>query len=136
MSGSLLAIRPPSHAASANASVVRPPDTPPKPRPAPGGNASGSPPCDVALLSILQRPLEPGESAMAGFSRKEHELCQALAALSELESRALHARLSDPQPGDVLAAAFIRLAADRRRRLVNFLADARRRELRRAAFGR
>ena len=79
-------------------------------------------------MTILEAPLLPGETAYVGFARKENELRAALATLSVLESRALHARLSNPRSGDALATAFSRLTADRRARLVHFLADARRRE--------
>ena len=82
---------------------------------------------DSALTAILLAPLEPGETAYAGFARKEAELRTALAKLTVLESRALHARLSNPKSGDELVAAFMRITADRRERLINFLADARRR---------
>jgi O-methyltransferase involved in polyketide biosynthesis len=54
-----------------------------------------------------------------------------MSALTVLEARALHARLSNPASDDPLAKAFKRLTADRRARLINFLADARRREARR-----
>ena len=96
--------------------------TAPQPRPAP------SSPADAALISIIEAPLQPGETAAAGFARKELELRVAFAALSVLDARALHARLSNPRSGDVLADAFTRITADRRGRLINFLADARRRE--------
>jgi hypothetical protein len=43
------------------------------------------------------------------------------------ESRVLHGRLSNPRGGDRLAASFMRLTAERRARLINFIADARRR---------
>jgi hypothetical protein len=65
---------------------------------------------------------------MVGFARKEAELRTVFAALSVMESRALHARLANPRSGDSLVAAFMRMTADRRARLINFLADARRRE--------
>jgi hypothetical protein len=83
---------------------------------------------DVALLAILEAPLHAGETAALGFARKEAELRHVLASLSVLESRALHARLSCPKDGDQLPKAFTRLTAERRARLINFIADARRRE--------
>lgn len=83
---------------------------------------------DASLIAILEAPLLPGETAHAGFARKERELGNAFAALSVLEARALQSRLSNPRTGDQLAAAFSRMTSERRTRLINFLADARRRE--------
>jgi hypothetical protein len=97
---------------------------PPATRPASRWSAS----CDVALLAIIESPLGPDETTASGFARKEHELRRALSVLTVPEARALHARLSNPAPDDPLAKAFTRLTADRRGRLINFLADARRRE--------
>jgi len=83
---------------------------------------------DAALLAILDAPLASGETAFAGFHRKEVELRAAFAALPVMEARALHGRLSNPRAGDVLAARFARLTIERRTRLLTFLAAARRRE--------
>lgn len=96
-------------------------------RPLSPAPTSWSSSCDVALLAIIEAPLHLGETAAAGFARKEVELRRVLATLSIAESRALHMRLSNPRPGDQLAASFQRLTADRRARLINFVADARRR---------
>jgi hypothetical protein len=83
---------------------------------------------DAQLIALLVAPLLAGETAQAGFARKEAELRTAFTALTVLESRALHARLANPRSGDALAAAFMRLTIERRVRLIHFLADARRRE--------
>jgi len=83
---------------------------------------------DVALLTILEAPLYCYETAAVGFARKEAELRQVMSLLTVAESRALQSRLSNPKPGDQLAELFMRMTADRRARLINFLADARRRE--------
>ena len=83
---------------------------------------------DAALIAILDSQLLPGETAAVGFHRKEVELGNAFAKLTVLESRALHARLANPRSGDALAEKFSRLTAERRARLLAFLADARRRE--------
>lgn len=83
---------------------------------------------DAALIAILEAPLHEGETAYAGFARKEEELRVAFAALSVLESRALQARLETPRSGDRFAAAFSRMTIERRARLINFLGNARRRE--------
>jgi hypothetical protein len=83
---------------------------------------------DAVLIGILDTPLEPGMTAREGFLRKEAELRAAFAALPVAAQRALHARLSNPRPGDELATKFHNLTAERRTRLLTFLADARRRE--------
>ncbi|MBL9015528.1 MAG: hypothetical protein JNL83_15190 [Myxococcales bacterium] len=82
---------------------------------------------DARLIAILDAPLAPGETVMAGFARKEHELGAMFARLNVLESRAMHARLANPKAGDELASRFARLTIERRSRLLSFLADARRR---------
>jgi hypothetical protein len=82
---------------------------------------------DARLIAVLDTPLGLGETAHAGYARKEHALGAILASLSVLESRALHLRLSNVRAGDELAAKFARLTVERRIRLLNFLADARRR---------
>ncbi len=82
---------------------------------------------DAPLAAILDTPLRPGEPAFVGFARKERELGEAFAALSIVDQRALHTRFSNPRQGDALAVKFCRLTPDRRGRLINFLADARRR---------
>jgi hypothetical protein len=91
-----------------------------------------TPTCDTAidgrLIAILDAPLVAGESAHVGFQRKEHELGAAFAALSVLDARNLHVRLASCKPGDTLAHKFARMTLERRGRLLNFLADARRRE--------
>jgi hypothetical protein len=82
----------------------------------------------MALLAILEAPLRTGETAAAGFARKELELRHVLATLSVLESRALQLRLESPKAGDLVAQAFQRLTGERRGRLISFIADARRRD--------
>ena len=83
---------------------------------------------DATLVGILDTPLFPGETAREGFHRKEADLRAAFAELPVASQRALYARLSNPRIGDQLAERFSRLTADRRTRLLTFLADARRRE--------
>ncbi len=83
---------------------------------------------DAKLIAILDAPVALGESAHAGFQRKEHDLGALMGTLSALECRALHKRLDHPQRGDELANKFARLTIERRIRLLSFLADARRRE--------
>jgi hypothetical protein len=84
-------------------------------------------PHDGPILAVLDAPLDLGERAYDGYRRKERELGVLFAALPVLEARTLHARLADPRRGDALADHFHRLVADRRTRLLGFLADARRR---------
>ena len=83
---------------------------------------------DAALIGILEAPLLYGETAREGFLRKEAELRAAFAGLPVAAQRALHVRLSNPRVGDAFATKFAGLTADRRTRLLTFLADARRRE--------
>lgn len=83
---------------------------------------------DAELIRILDAPLAYGMTAREGFMRKEAELRAAFVSLPIAAQRALHARLSNPRAGDELAAKFHQLTAERRTRLLNFLADARRRE--------
>jgi len=91
-----------------------------------------TPTCDTSvdgrLIAILDAPFAAGETAHTGFQRKEHELGAAFAALSVSDSRNLHVRLASPKPGDTIAHKFARMTLERRTRLLNFLADARRRE--------
>lgn len=82
---------------------------------------------DAQLVAIIDEPLPPGETTMAGYQRKEIKLVSMLCRLTVLESRSLHARLSNPIASDALAMKFMRLTIERRMRLLNFLADARRR---------
>lgn len=81
---------------------------------------------DARLLAILDRD-DGTVPALVAYARKEKELGESFAALPILEQRAMHARLSRAQDGDVLAEKFNRLTPERRTRLLNFLNDARRR---------
>ncbi|HEY4182339.1 MAG TPA: hypothetical protein VGM90_36150 [Kofleriaceae bacterium] len=87
---------------------------------------------DIEALAILKRPAPTGGSALE-FQAKERELMSLFARLTANESRMLHRRLTVPQRDDALAGAFERLVADRRGRLLAFVADARRREALQAA---
>ncbi len=82
---------------------------------------------DARLLAILDAPLFAGEAASVGFARKERELRGAFKQLLVVEAHLLHKRLANPARGDRLAEKFVRLTAERRSRLLQFLADARRR---------
>jgi hypothetical protein len=83
---------------------------------------------DAELIRILDAPLAYGMTAREGFMRKEADLRAAFAAQPVATQRALHARLSNARAGDELATKFHQLTAERRTRLLSFLADARRRE--------
>jgi len=82
---------------------------------------------DDALVRILGSSVA-GETIAMTFERRERELIAVLGALTVTEARAVHARLARPRASDAVATAFTRLVADRRGRIVAFLADARRRE--------
>lgn len=101
--------------------------------PAAGASVAPGPAVAASLHAILVAPLAPGETALHGFARKEHELRAIFAALAPCDALALHRRLANPVPGDALAGAFGRLVVERRHRLLAFLADARRRAALRGA---
>lgn len=96
--------------------------------PAPAPPAPLAPAVEARLIAILEAPLAPGETAARGYRRKEEAIGTVLATLSVPESRALLRRLVAARPGDLLAEKLTRLTAERRYRLLAFLADARRRE--------
>jgi hypothetical protein len=83
-----------------------------------------------AILVALDEPALPGEQIAMAFQRKESVIGALFAQLDVHESRALHRRLELALPEDPIAARFGRLVADRRARLMAFLADARRRAAR------
>ncbi|MDB4958994.1 MAG: hypothetical protein JWO36_6563 [Myxococcales bacterium] len=80
-----------------------------------------------ALIEILDSASLAGETIELSFRRKEAQLRSQFAALSVFDARTLHGRLANPRPDDAVAVRFSRLVADRRARLLTFLADARRR---------
>lgn len=82
---------------------------------------------DAKLIAILESALKPGETAMAGYARKERDLAAAFATLSITAAHELRKRLTVAASTDILAAKFMRLTVERRTRLIQFLADARRR---------
>ena len=98
-------------------------DLPPTPPPLTAAQLA----MDARLIAILDAPLAPGETAMFGYQRKEIQLVSALATLTIVEARALHLRLANSRASDALATKFMRLTVERRTRLLNFIADARRR---------
>lgn len=80
------------------------------------------------IRDIVLRAPTTGETVMVAHARKEGDLRDLFATLTVLEARALHRRFERASAVDPIAALFQRLAPDRRRRLLAFLADARRRE--------
>ena len=87
-----------------------------------------SEPVERRLIQVLRGEPIPGETIDAEFRRKEQCIGAIFAGLSVLEARTLHRRLTLQSPSDVLAAEFSRLIEARRRRLLSFLVDARRRQ--------
>jgi hypothetical protein len=87
-----------------------------------------SPTVERDIVNIIEAPPHPGETTELAFRRKEHELGELFATLSVTESRTLHRRLSIASTNDQVAKAFGRMVAERRMRLLAFLADVRRRE--------
>ncbi|MBL0214436.1 MAG: hypothetical protein IPQ07_11165 [Myxococcales bacterium] len=96
------------------------------PRPAPPSLPMDE--LDRGFLAVLDETAASGESAEVLFRRKEHMLGTMFAALPAPAALALHKRLTSPAPGDLLSVRFSRLVAERRGRLLAFLADAPRRE--------
>lgn len=82
---------------------------------------------DESLLAILEAPARQCETVAQTFQRKEGEIIAVCASLSVMNAHALRKRLATPQPGDRLAQQFARLVVERRTRIINYLADARRR---------
>ncbi|HEY1550979.1 MAG TPA: hypothetical protein VGG28_24290 [Kofleriaceae bacterium] len=87
------------------------------------------------MIAILDAPLREGETFVAAFARKERDLAAAFSTMPIFDQRALHARLSNPRSGDMLADKFGGLVSERRGRLLAFLGDARRRAAVAAAKG-
>jgi len=98
---------------------------------APSASVPGATPVepsiDDRLIAILDAPPALGETIATSFARKEAELLALLATIEIDTARALHRRLTIEDARDPLVAKLGRLTAMRRQRVVNFLADARRR---------
>ena len=95
--------------------------------PVPAATVAG--PTDAAITSILASANPYGESVATAYARKERELEALFATLGVPEAQQLHTRLATPIAGDVVAAQFERLVADRRARLLALLAGASRRAM-------
>jgi hypothetical protein len=82
---------------------------------------------DTLLIDILTAPTRASETCAAAFARKEADFTNVCSRLSVVESHALHRRLSNPHSEDQLAMMFSRFVVDRRARILNYLAGARKR---------
>lgn len=82
---------------------------------------------DLRIIEAICGSSADGRSAYAIFREKEQQVAAIFAALSLSQAQALHRRLTLPASDDPVVAAFARLTRERRDRLVQFLADARRR---------
>ena len=85
------------------------------------------------LIAIIVRPIRLGEGHQVGNELREQELRAALAALEPVDAFQMRRRLELDRATDALAVAFRRLVPDRRRRLIAFLADPKRRAANRLA---
>jgi hypothetical protein len=83
--------------------------------------------CEREILALLEAPLA-GPTIEVAHGQRERELGEMFARLSVTDSRALHRRLANPSPRDPIASRFGLMIAERRQRLLSFLAGARRRE--------
>jgi hypothetical protein len=82
---------------------------------------------ELQMCAILMAPIGMNETIDRGFARKECELTALFGSLTPLQARTLHRRLANPRTDDSVATLFARLVAERRTRLLVFLAGARRR---------
>ena len=80
------------------------------------------------MITILTRPLRPGEGHQIGNANREAELRDLFATLDPLQAREVLRRLDVNRSDDALVRAFTRMVVERRSRLRAFLADARRRQ--------
>lgn len=112
---------------------------PAAPSPAPPVTESIEPPAELRgsrdgeIVAVLDAPARFGESADALYRRKERELGALFATFPTADALALAKRFTAAAPGDLLSAQFSRLVIERRQRLIDFLTDAKRREVRQCA---
>jgi hypothetical protein len=86
---------------------------------------------EAEIIAVLDEQPRSREPSAAAFQRKEHALRELFAALDVHDARVLHRRLTIPMHDDPIEQRFARLVAERKARLIAFLADARRRAARR-----
>jgi hypothetical protein len=79
------------------------------------------------LIALILRPIRPEEGHQLGNEHREQELRDAFGALNAVEAFQMRRRLELDSASDKLALAFRRLVPERRRRLIAFLADPKRR---------
>ena len=85
------------------------------------------------VIAVLDAAPEPHETIELAFRRKEHELRALFDRLTLADARALHRRLTLRLHDDPISTRFARMIGERRNRLMDYLASARRREARRHA---
>ena len=86
-----------------------------------------------AVMNALRAPLQPGATAQMANALKEQAIGTLLDQLTVDESRWLRKRLSRKDPSDALCKEFSMLMLERQQRLLQFLADAPRRDAIRSA---
>lgn len=81
------------------------------------------------LIAILEAPAPAHLTSSHAFKLREEALLFVMSALTIAQSKRLHTRLVAQMSDDALAAAFqLRLVGDRRNRILQFLAQAPRRQ--------
>jgi hypothetical protein len=86
-----------------------------------------------AVMDALRAPLQPGATAQMANALKEQAIGMLLDQLTVSESRWLRKRLIRKDPSDALSKEFSLLMHERQQRLLQFLADAPRRDAIRGA---
>jgi hypothetical protein len=90
-----------------------------------------------AVMDALRAPLQPGATAQMANAVKEQAIGMLLDQLTVSDSRWLRKRLIRKDPSDALSKEFALLMHERQQRLLQFLADAPRRDaIRRAKRAR
>lgn len=84
---------------------------------------------ETKLLSVLRRPRDINESHAESNANREAELRALFAELDVTRAFHLRRRLEASRADDPLWSSFQRLVVDRRKRLLRFLGDARRRSV-------
>lgn len=85
------------------------------------------------LIALLVSPSDPRFTVREAYERKERALCEAIAAAPFIDVWTLHKRVTIGRSDDPFVAALQRLSPERRTKVVAFMADARRRDARRAS---
>jgi hypothetical protein len=85
------------------------------------------------VMNALRAPLQPGATAQMANALKEQAIGMLLDQLTVSESRWMRKRLIRKDPSDALSKEFSLLMHERQQRLLQFLADAPRRDAIRSA---